>query len=78
MEEEKKDKSFIKKSSRAILRIRSSKTNFNENQNFKMLSKNSSRALDDPNENFDYFYKIIFIGDEQVGKTNMLSRITKQ
>ena len=43
-----------------------------------MLSKNSSRALDDPNENFDYFYKMIFIGDEQVGKTNMLSRITKQ
>lgn len=29
-----------------------------------MLSKNSSRALEDPNEKFDYFYKIIFIGDE--------------
>ena len=64
LEEEKKDKSFLKKSSRAILRIRSSKTNFNEGQNIKMLSKNSSRALDDPKESFDYFYKIIFIGDE--------------
>lgn len=31
LEEIKKEKTFIKKSSRAILRIRSSKTNFNEN-----------------------------------------------
>jgi hypothetical protein len=66
----------LKKSSRAILRIRSSKTNLNEKSGLRLLSKNSSRALYDPYEQFDYFYKIIFIGDESVGKTNLLSRIT--
>jgi len=33
--------------------------------------------LDNPYESFDYFYKIIVIGDESVGKTNLLMRITK-
>ena len=36
-----------------------------------------SNALYDPNEQFDYFYKIIVIGDEKVGKTNFLLRISK-
>lgn len=33
--------------------------------------------LDDPSENFDYFYKLIIIGDELVGKTNFLIRLCK-
>ena len=36
-----------------------------------------SRALEDPTEEFDYFYKFIVIGDEMVGKTNLLLRITR-
>ena len=36
-----------------------------------------SNALNDPMEAFDYFYKIIVIGDEAVGKTNFLLRIAK-
>ena len=36
-----------------------------------------SNAINDPNEEFDYFYKIIIIGDEFVGKTNFLLRISK-
>ena len=36
-----------------------------------------SNAIDNPSENFDYFYKIIVIGDECVGKTNFLLRISK-
>ncbi len=42
-----------------------------------MLKKEQSRALENPYESFDYFYKIIIIGDESVGKTNLLMRITK-
>jgi GTPase SAR1 family protein len=41
-----------------------------------MLKKEQSRALENPYESFDYFYKIIIIGDESVGKTNLLMRIT--
>ena len=36
-----------------------------------------SNAINDPNEKFDYFYKIIVIGDEFVGKTNFLLRISR-
>lgn len=36
-----------------------------------------SNALDDPNEQFDYLYKFIIIGDEFVGKTNFLMRCAK-
>lgn len=36
-----------------------------------------SAVLDDPSIGFDYFYKIIIIGDELVGKTNLLLRISK-
>lgn len=36
-----------------------------------------SRALEDPYEEFDYFYKLIIIGDEMVGKTNFLLRIAR-
>jgi GTPase SAR1 family protein len=42
------------------------------------LVRVESRALDDPLENFDYFYKIIVIGDENVGKSNLLRRITTE
>jgi GTPase SAR1 family protein len=36
-----------------------------------------SNAVNDPQERFDYFYKIIVIGDEKVGKTNYLMRVTR-
>lgn len=39
------------------------------------LFNTASNAIDDPKEQFDYFYKIIIIGDERVGKTNFLFRI---
>ena len=42
-----------------------------------MMREASSRILDNPNESFDFFYKFIVIGDEQVGKTNMMLRCTK-
>jgi GTPase SAR1 family protein len=35
-----------------------------------------SAIIDNPEESFDYFYKIIIIGDELVGKTNLLLRIS--
>jgi small GTP-binding protein len=41
------------------------------------LNKTESRALEDPNESFDFFYKLIVIGDEQVGKSNLLLRMAK-
>jgi len=41
------------------------------------LVSHVSNAINDPNEEFDYFYKIIVIGDEFVGKTNFLLRISK-
>lgn len=40
-------------------------------------SVQSSKALDDQNEPFDYFYKFIIIGDEKVGKTNFLVRCAR-
>lgn len=36
-----------------------------------------SNAINDPSEHFDYFYKIILIGDLKVGKTNLLLRLTR-
>lgn len=59
-----------KRSSRGYLRVRSNSSVFN-----KSLNKTASRALEDPTESFDYFYKIIIIGDENVGKTNFLHRV---
>ena len=41
------------------------------------MNRTVSQILDDPNEDFDFFYKIIVIGDEQVGKTNLMLRICK-
>ena len=35
----------------------------------------TSYILDNPDEEFDYFYKIIIIGDEITGKTNFLLRV---
>ena len=37
--------------------------------------KFTSQILDDKNEAFDFFYKLIVIGDEKVGKTNLMLRI---
>jgi len=42
-----------------------------------MISKMNRSVLDDPTESFDFFYKFIIIGDEKVGKSNFLSRITR-
>ena len=41
------------------------------------MKKEQCRALENSYESFDYFYKIIIIGDESVRKTNLLMRITK-
>jgi len=37
----------------------------------------TSNVLDNPEEAFDFFYKIIIIGDEITGKTNFLLRVVK-
>lgn len=37
-----------------------------------------SAIIDDPDAPFDFFYKIIIIGDELVGKTNLLLRISNK
>lgn len=42
----------------------------------KGVGHSDSIVIDNPNEKFDYFYKIIIIGDELVGKTNLLLRIS--
>lgn len=34
-------------------------------------------AINDPLEHFDYFYKIVLIGDLKVGKTDLLLRLTR-
>jgi len=44
---------------------------------FGVFQPQTSNALNDPQEHFDYFYKIIVIGDERVGKTNFLYRISE-
>lgn len=56
------------------MKVRSNSSNFSLKRE---LTHNDSRALDNPLESFDYFYKIIVIGDESVGKTNFMLRITK-
>jgi Ras-related protein Rab-11A len=35
-------------------------------------------AVYNPQQQFDYFYKIIIIGDENVGKTNLLLNISNR
>lgn len=60
------------KSSRSYLRVRSNSSVFN-----KTLNKTDSKVLEDPQESFDYFYKFIIIGDESVGKSNLMLRIAK-
>ena len=56
--------------SRGLLRVRSSGM-------IKGAPGTESRALENPYEEFDYFYKLIVIGDEMVGKTNFLLRIAR-
>ena len=56
------------------LRVRS---NSNHLKNLDPRESAVSNALNNPNEAFDYFYKIIVIGDEGVGKTNFLLRVAK-
>ena len=60
-----------KKTSRNKLRVRSNSSVF------KPLNKDDSKVLEDPQEPFDYLYKFIVIGDESVGKSNLLLRICK-
>jgi len=57
------------------LRVRSNSSN--NNLSFYPRSSIESNALNDPSEHFDYFYKIIIIGDEFVGKTNFLLRCVR-
>lgn len=62
------------KTKRQLLKVRSNSSNFSLKRE---MTHQDSRALDNPQESFDYFYKIIVIGDESVGKTNFMLRITK-
>lgn len=61
------------KAARSGLRVRANSNAANLNN----TAAHFSNALNDPNESFDYFYKIIIIGDESVGKTNFLLRISQ-
>ena len=57
------------------LRVRS---NSNATQpGFGARTSVTSNVLDNPEEAFDFFYKIIIIGDEITGKTNFLLRVVK-
>ena len=58
-------------SKRPLLKVRSSSSRFG------LINQSSSKALYDPMESFDFFYKMIVIGDESVGKTNFMLRIAK-
>ena len=60
-----------------MLKVRSGSQGLLHKKSNNQLQRVESKALDDPYENFDYFYKIIVIGDENVGKSNLLHRITK-
>lgn len=53
------------------------RSNSNHLKNLDPRESAVSNALNNPNEVFDYFYKIIVIGDEGVGKTNFLLRVAK-
>jgi len=61
-------------SKRKLLKVRSSKSQFGA-PSIADRSSIYSRVLDDPTESFDYFYKLIVVGDESVGKSNFLFRI---
>lgn len=57
------------KSSRGMgLRVRS------ESGSIRKLNAVESRVIEDPKEPFDFFFKFIVIGDENVGKTNFMFR----
>lgn len=58
------------------LRIRSNSVSRKQNEMFPRASVESN-ALDDPTEPFDFFYKLIIIGDAYVGKTNFLLRCAR-
>jgi GTPase SAR1 family protein len=58
------------------LRVRKNSNDI-KNASFYPRSSVESNAINDPSEKFDYFYKIIIIGDEFVGKTNFLLRCAK-
>jgi small GTP-binding protein len=77
---------FRKKSKSAVLggggsnrlRVRSSSnaySNNNLNISSYLAPRASAKTVDNLEEEFDYFYKIIVIGDEVTGKTNFLLRI---
>jgi len=59
------------RTSRGGLRVKSNKSLT------RGLTACESKILEDPFEAFDYFYKFIVIGDEQVGKSNFLLRVSK-
>ncbi len=56
------------------MKVRSNSSGINSKPGLKKIY---SKALEDPYEPFDYFYKFIIIGDEKVGKSNLLLRIVK-
>ena len=54
------------------MRVRSSQKTLTRD-----LSHVKSTVLENPKAHFDFFYKLIIIGDENTGKTNLLTRMTK-
>ena len=62
-----------------FLRVRRDSASQKPRESVSYLERLSvqSNALDNPSEQFDYFYKIIVIGDEVTGKTNFLLRCAK-
>ena len=80
-----RNKDFKKKSKSVVagsgnfLRVRRDSASQKPRESVSYLERLSvqSNALDNPSEQFDYFYKIIVIGDEVTGKTNFLLRCAK-
>ena len=63
-----------KKSTRGMLKVRSASSRLLTTGG-NQLRRDTSSVLDNPRERFDYFYKLIIIGDESVGKSNLLQRV---
>ena len=57
-----------KSSTKSFIRIRSHPSVFSKLQG-------SESVVYNPKTPFDWFYKIIILGDERVGKTNLLLRL---
>lgn len=70
-----KSKSMVLGKGGNKLKVRGSANNSNNASNTSMFQpRASAKTVDNLDEEFDYFYKIIVVGDEITGKTNFLQR----